>query len=119
MRVFTSALRRNTGNSSFQNFQKRLLYTFTGYITGDGRIFRFTGDLVDLVDINDPSLSALNIKISILDQFQQDILDVLTYITGFCQSSSVSYCKGHLQDPGQRLRQQSFTAAGRPQHQNV
>ena len=38
MRMLAAALRRNTGNRTLQDLQKRLLYTLTGYIAGDGNI---------------------------------------------------------------------------------
>ena len=39
MRMLASALRRNAGNGPFEDFQKGLLYTFTGYVAGNRRVF--------------------------------------------------------------------------------
>ena len=58
MRMLTSSLRRNAGNSTFKDFQQSLLNTFTGNITGNGNVFGFTGNFVNLVDIDNAALSS-------------------------------------------------------------
>ena len=66
--MLSSSLRRNACHSSLQNFQKCLLYTFTGNITGDGYILRLTCDLIDLIDINNSVLRTVSIIVSSLDK---------------------------------------------------
>ena len=42
------------------------MYAFTGYITGDGRIVGFAGDLVNFVNIDNTALRLFHIIIRIL-----------------------------------------------------
>ena len=62
-----------TGNSSFQNLRDSLLYTLAGYISGDGCIFRFSRDLVNLVEYTDKfhTRGTLDVVIRSLDNFQK------------------------------------------------
>ena len=47
------------------------------------------GDLVDLVDVDDPGLGLLHVVVGRLDQLQQDVLDVLADVTGLRESGGV------------------------------
>ena len=117
--MFPATLRRNIGHSTLQNFQQRLLNAFTGNIAGDGGVFAFAGDLIDLVNIDDAAFRQFHIEIRRLQKPQQDILDVIAHIAGFCQRSSVGNSERYLQYTGQRLGKQGFAAAGGTDHQNV
>ena len=117
--MLSSSLRRNACHSSLQNFQKCLLYTFTGNITGDGYILRLTCDLIDLIDINNSVLRTVNIIVSSLDNFQKDILNILAYISGLCQCSGICNGKWHIQKSRQCLCKQGLTGTSWSQHQNV
>ena len=68
MRMLSSALRRNTGNSSLQNLKKCLLYALAGHIAGNRYIFGLLGDLINLIDINNAVLCPAHIILSRLDQ---------------------------------------------------
>src|SRR5712691_2912246 len=83
VRMLASALRRNISNRSFQNLQQSLLHAFAGDIASNGRILVLAADLVDLIDIDDAGLSAAYIALGSLQQFEDDVLDVLAHITSF------------------------------------
>src|SRR5437588_13006163 len=63
VRMLAAALRRHVGNRAFQNFQQRLLYSFAGHIAGDRRVFVLTTNLVDLIDIDNALLGALDVAV--------------------------------------------------------
>ena len=119
LRMFASALRRNRRHRTFDQFQQCLLYAFARYVTGNGRIFRFTGDFIDFVDINNPLFRFCRIVFTVLQQALNDIFNVFAHITGFRQSCCVRHGKRYVQHTRHRFRQQSFTAAGRTDKQNI
>ena len=117
--MLTTTLGRHVGNGAFQNLQQSLLHALARYITGDGGILAFTGDLIQLINIDDTPLCQFHIEIGGLDQTQQNIFHVLTHVTGFGQRGSVGDGKRHLHGSSQRLSQMGFTAAGRSDHQDI
>ena len=54
--MLASALRGNVHDRTFQQLQQSLLYTFAAYITGNGRIVAFTGNLVYFIYEHDTLL---------------------------------------------------------------
>ena len=64
-------------------------------------------------------LCQLHIKVRRLNQSQQDVLDILTDVTGLGQRGRVRDRERNLQGLGQCLRQQRLARAGRTQHQDV
>ena len=76
-------------------------------------------DLVDLVDVDDAALRALDIVIGRLQQLQDDVLDVLADIAGFGQRRRIGHGEGHVEDARERLREQRLAAAGRADQQDV
>ena len=76
-------------------------------------------DLVDLVDVDDAALRALDIVVGRLQQLEDDVLDVLADIAGFGQRRRVRHGEGHVEDARQRLRQQRLAGAGRADQQDV
>ena len=119
LRMFTPALRWNGGDGAFDKLQQRLLYAFAGDVAGNRRVIGFTRNFVDFVDINDAALRFLRVVVALLQQFLNDIFDVLTHITRFGQGGGVCHGKRHIQQARQRFRQQRFTGTGRPDQQNV
>src|SRR5579863_226199 len=61
--MFTTALRRNVGNCSFENLEQGLLHAFAGNIASDRWVFVLAADLVDFVDVDDAGLSAAYIPL--------------------------------------------------------
>src|SRR5690349_16401431 len=68
LRMLSAPLRRNVAYSAFQDLQQRLLNAFAGHIASDRNVFSFSGDLVDLIDVNDAHLRPLDIVVRVLKQ---------------------------------------------------
>ena len=119
MRMLSSSLRRNRSNRTLQDFQQCLLHTFTGHISGDRCILRFSCDLVDLININDTMLCFLDIIICCLNNLQQNILHVLADISRFRQCCRICDRKRYIQKLRQCLCEQCFTGTGRTKHQDI
>ena len=119
MGMLAPALRRHIGHSALQNLQQRLLDTFAGYISGDGGVLTLAGDLINFVYINDAPLGQLNVIVGRLHQAQQNVLHVIAHITRLGKGGGVGNGKGHLQDPGQGLGKQGFTAASGSNHEDI
>ena len=119
MWMLTSALRWNAGNGSLKDFQQCLLYTFTRYITRNRWIFRLSRNFINFINIDNSFFRTFYIVISCLNQFKQDVLDVLTNVTGLGQGRGVGDGKRHVQHLCQRLGQQRFAGAGGAEHQDV
>src|SRR5439155_5984028 len=119
MRVLATALRRNIGDGSLEYFQERLLDTLSGDVPGDRRVVALARDLVDLVDVDDPALRAVEVKVGRLDEPEQDVLDVLTDVTGFGEAGGVGDGERDIEDAGERLRKERLAASGRTDEQHV
>ena len=103
IRMLSAALRRNAGNSAFQNLQKCLLYAFTGYVSGDGRVFRLPCDLIDFIDVDDTAFRFVDIIVGSLDQAQENVFDVFADIAGFGQGRCIRNRKRNVQETRERL----------------
>src|SRR6185312_6467194 len=77
LRVLAPSLRRNRSDRAFHDLQQRLLHALARYVTRDRGIVGLARNLVDLVDIDDTALRALDIVVGGLQQLQDDVLDVL------------------------------------------
>ena len=91
----------------FQDLQQRLLHALARNVAGDRRVLVLAADLVDFVDIDDALLAALHVPVGVLQQPQDDVLDVLAHVAGFGQRGGVHDRERHVQNLGQRLRQQA------------
>ena len=116
--VLAPALGRHVGDGALDDLQQRLLHPLAGDVAGDGRVVGLAGDLVDLVDVDDAGLGPGDVAGG-LDQPQQDVLDVLADVAGLGQRGGVGDREGHVEQLGQRLRQQRLAAAGRADQQDV
>ena len=117
--MFSAALGRHAGRSAFDNFQQGLLHAFTGNIPRDGRIVRFAGDLVDLVNVNDAAFGFFHVVIGILKQGKDDVFDILANVSGFGEARGIGNGKRYIQKTCQGLCQQGFPASGRTDEQYV
>ena len=79
--MLAAALRGYRGDGAFDDLEQGLLHALAGHVTGDRRIFGLAADLVDFVDIDDAPLSALDIVVCRLEEFLDDVLDILADIT--------------------------------------
>ena len=76
------------------------------YVAGDRGVVGLAADLVDLVDVDDAALGPLDIVVGRLQQLEDDVLDVLADIAGFGERRRIGHGEGHVEDAGERLRQQ-------------
>jgi hypothetical protein len=81
--MLAAALRRHARDRALYDLEECLLYALARYVASDREIVGFAGNLVDLVDIDDPALRALDIVVGRLQQLEDDVLDVLADIAGF------------------------------------
>ena len=68
MRMFAPTLRWHISDRSLNNFEQGLLNAFARDIACNRRIVRFTGNLIDLVNIDNAAFRTRYIEISRLDQ---------------------------------------------------
>ena len=119
VRVLAAALRRHRGDRALEDLQQRLLDALAGDVARDRRVVGLAGDLVDLVDVDDPGLGLLDVEVGGLDQLQQDVLDVLADVAGLGERGRVGDRERDVEDPRERLREVRLAAAGRAEQQDV
>ena len=83
------------------------------------RVVALAADLVDLVDVDDAALGALDVVVGVLQQLDDDVLDVLADVAGLGERGRVGDRERHVEDLGERLREQRLAAAGRAEQQDV
>ena len=110
---------RNASHRALKNLKQRLLNALARNIAGNGEVLGLTGDLVNLVHVDNAHLSALNIAIGGVDELEQDVLHVLAHITGLGKRGGVGDRKRHLEDARERLGEQGLTGTGGTEQQNV
>ncbi len=111
VRVLAATLRRHVRDRSLEDLQQRLLDALAGHVPGDRRVVGLAGDLVDLVDVDDPALRPRDVEVGRLDQPQQDVLDVLTDIARLRERRRVGDAEGHVQHPGEGLGEEGLARA--------
>ena len=95
--MLSSALRRNGSYSSLQDFQRCLLYTLAGNISCDRSVFGFSCDFIDLIDVDDSVLSALDIIVCCLNEAGAEMFySVLADITCLGERRCVCNCKRNV-----------------------
>ncbi len=117
--VLAPALRRHRRGGALQDLQQRLLHALAGDVARDRRVLGLAGDLVDLVDVDDPGLGLLDVVVGGLDELEQDVLDVFADVPGFGERGGVGDRERHLQQARQRLREERLAAAGGTDQQDV
>ena len=110
---------RNAGHRALKNLKQCLLNTLARDIAGDGEVLGLAGNLVDLVNIDDAHLCALNVAIGSVNELEQDILHVLAHIAGLGECGGIGDGKRHLEDARERLGQQRLTGTGGTEQQDV
>ena len=104
---------------SLENLEQGLLNAFPGDIPGDRWVLGLAGDLVDLVDVDDPLLGPLDVEVGRLDQLEEDVLDVLADVAGFGQSGGIGDGKGNVELAGQGLGEEGLAAPGGTDQEDV
>ena len=119
MGVLSPALRGHRGGGALEDLQKRLLHALAGDVARDRRVIGLAGDLVDLVDVDDPRLGLLHVEVGRLDQLQEDVLDVLADVARLGQRSRVGDRERNVEDPRKGLRQERLAATGGAEQEDV
>jgi hypothetical protein len=106
-------------HGAFHDLEERLLHALARHVAGYGRVVGLPRDLVDLVDIDDAALRALDVVFGRLQELEDDVLHILADVAGFGQRGRVRHREGHVEDAGERLREQRLAAARGPDQQDV
>lgn len=107
------------GIGTFDDLEKRLLHALARHVTRDGEVFGLAGDLVYLVDVDDTHLRAIDIVIGGGDELEQDVFDVLAYISGLGERRCVGNGKGDVEYTRERLGQKRLATACGTEQQDV
>jgi hypothetical protein len=73
LRMLAAALRRYTRDGALYEFEQRLLHALARDVADDRRVVGFAGNLVDLIDVNDAALRALDVVVGRLQPFEDDV----------------------------------------------
>ena len=117
--MLAPALRWHRRDRAFDQLEQRLLDALARHVARDRRVIALARDLVDLVDIDDAALRLLDVVVALLQQFLDDVLDVLADVTRFGKRRCIRDHEWHVEQARQRLRQQRLAGAGRPDQQDV
>ena len=101
--MLPAALGRHVGNGPLHDLQQSLLDTLARYVPGDGGVLALTGDLVDLIHIDDAVLRQLHIVVRCLEETQENILHIVANIARLSEGGGVGNSKRNLENPGQGL----------------
>ena len=83
------------------SLSKRLLHALARDVARDADgLSALRADLVDLVDVDDPSLGPVDVVVAVLQQLLDDVLDILAHIPGFGQRRGVGDHERHVQQAG-------------------
>ena len=119
VRVLAAALRRHRGDRALEDLEQRLLHALARHVARDRRVLGLAGDLVDLVDVDDAGLGALDVVVGGLDELEQDVLDVLADVARLGEGRRVRDGERDVEPLGQGLREVGLAAARRADQQDV
>src|SRR5438105_4511867 len=105
-----AALWRDIGDGTLEDLEQRLLHALAGDVARDRGVVALAGDLVDLVDVDDPALGAVQVEVGRLDQPQEDVLDVLADVARLGEARRVRDREGDVQDAGEGLGEERLAA---------
>src|SRR5439155_418444 len=108
--MLAAALRGYVADRAFEHFEKCLLHAFAAYVAGDADVLAGLGDLVHLVDVDNAALRRLDIEIAGMQELEQEVFHVLADIAGLGKRGGIADGERHVQDAGQRPRQQRLAA---------
>ena len=117
--VLAPPLGRDVGDGPFEHLQERLLDPLARDVAGDRDVVVRLADLVDLVDVDDAPLGALQVEVGRVQELQEDVLDVLADVAGLGQRGGVADGEGDVEDPGEGPGEQGLAAAGRADQEDV
>src|SRR5207253_4767752 len=119
LRVLAAALGRHVGHGALDDLEQGLLHTLTAHVAGDRRVLALARDLVDLVDVDDALLRALDVVVGGLQQVDDDILHVLAHIARLGEAGGVGDGERNVEDARQRLREQRLARSGGAEQEDV
>jgi hypothetical protein len=79
--------------------------------SGDRRIFVLAANLIDFVNIDNAGLGSGYVPIRCLEQLEDNVFNILTYISGFGQGGRVHDGERYIQHLRQGVRQQGLAAS--------
>ncbi len=112
-------LRWDRGHGALHDLQERLLHALTRDIAGNRGVVRLAGDLVDLVDIDNPALRPFDVVFRRLQKLEDDVLHILADIARFGQCGGIGHGEGDIEDPRQRLGKKRLAAARGADQQDI
>src|ERR1051325_1229622 len=80
--MFPPTLWRNIAGAAFENLEQGLLNPLARHVAGNTNVIRLAPNFVDLVNVNDPDLGPLDIIVCVLEQPEDYVLDIFSYIAG-------------------------------------
>src|SRR5690606_20982476 len=119
LRVLAAALRRDVRDRALDDLEEGLLHALARDVTRDARVVALPRDLVDLVDVDDAALRALDVVVGVLEELDDDVLDVLADVAGLRERRGVRDRERDVEDLRERLREQRLAGAGGPEEQDV
>src|SRR5687767_5182722 len=119
LRVLAAALRRHRRDGPLEDLEERLLHAFARHVARDARVLALPRDLVDLVDVDDAALALGDVELARLEETHENVLDILADIAGFGERRRVGDGEGHVEDAGERLREERLADAGGAEEEDV
>ncbi len=119
VRMLAAALRRNRRDRALEDLEQGLLHALARHVARDRRVLGLAGDLVDLVDVDDAGLGALDVVVGGLDELQEDVLDIFTDVAGLGERRRIRHRERHVEALGEGLGEVGLAAAGRADEQDV
>src|SRR6185503_19481924 len=104
---------------ALEDLQQGLLDALAGHVSRDRGVVALARDLVDLVDVDDPALRAVEVEVGGLDEAQEDVLDVLADVPGLSEARRVGDGERHVEDAREGLGEERLAAARGPDEQDV
>src|SRR5690606_33503620 len=117
--VLPAALRRDAGDGPLEHLEEGLLHALAGDVARDARVVGLARDLVDLVDVDDPALGALDVVVRGLEEVAEDALDVLADVAGLGERRRVGDRERHVEHAGERPGEQRLAGARRADEEDV
>ena len=117
--MFTTTFWWNTNHSAFENFQECLLHTLTGNIAGNGDVCRFTGNFIDLINVDNTTLRPFKVEVRSMKQSGKYRFNIITNISRFGQRCGINNGKGYFKQIGKSLGKEGFSCPGRSNKHDI
>ena len=117
--MLAAALWGHVNYTAFEQFEERLLYTFTAHVARDARIIAFASNLIDFVDEHDTTFSLRKIVITFLQQTREERLHIFSHITSLRQHGGINDGKRHFEHLGDGLGEEGLARASAPNEDDI